>query len=161
MQISWEIVGIYIGMVIFGLFAYAVIIPYFTVRKFRKMLESGEGAQMICQLLQTPISVKGADGNPHETELANYLISLAIQNLKMQLNSFKSAMIRGIISPGADGEEGAGALDQLMEGIPKKWRWVAQLGLMVAGPKLAAMQQAQGQPGEAQAVGPAAPFKGG
>jgi len=149
-ELGWEIIGIYLGMVLFGLFAYAVIIPYFTIRKFRKMLESGEGAKMILALLQTPITIKDSAGNPHEMELANYLISLAIQNMKMQLNSLKSAFFRGV--SGGEGEEDAGGLGQILEACPKKWRWAAQLLL----PLVAAKVQQGASTGAAGAAAPAA-----
>lgn len=149
-----ELIAIYGIMILFGLFAYAYIIPYFTVRRMRRMLESGEGARMIIQLLQTPITIKDSNGNPHETELANYLVSLVIQNLKMQLNSLKSAMFRGMAG---DGGEADGGIGQLLEACPKKWRWAAQLLLpMVA----ARMQQTNATVSAAQVAAPPVAYKG-
>jgi len=153
-ELGWEIIGIYLGMVLFGLFAYAVIIPYFTIRKFRKMLESGEGAKMILALLQTPITIKDSAGNPHEMELANYLISLAIQNMKMQFNSLKSAFFRGVTDGEGDGD--AGGFEQILDACPKKWRWAAQLLLPIVASKM----QGANAGAAAAAAGPAAVFKG-
>lgn len=131
MNLDVNVVGLYVGMVLFGFFAYAYIIPYFTVRKFRKMLESGEGARMILELLHSKIEVPDP-ANPketHEVTIAQFLVSVAITNLKMQLNSVKSSLVRGFLS-GDGGEEGG---TPFLDAVPKKMRWVVQLfGPMVA-----------------------------
>ena len=138
MIISIEVLVIYLGMVVFGLIAYAVIIPYFVVRRFRRMLSSGEGASWLMGLLESEISVKDEQGQEKKTMLVNWLISIAIMNLKMQLNSLKSAMVRSIMCEG--GEEPGEAMNAWLDAVPRKWRWVAQLALPLLASR---MQQVQ------------------
>ncbi len=122
---------VYAGMIIFGLVAYAYIIPYFVVRRLRKMVASGEASQwiakMVPELLSMELTVKRDDGTEEKVPLVNFLVSIAIQNLKMQFNSLKSSFIRGVMS----GEEGTGfdlnQIEKLIDQVPKKWRWAAQL----------------------------------
>jgi len=148
MVISAEIIGIYIGMVIFGLFAYAYIIPYFVIRRFKKLMADGEIGAMLGTALTAELIVHDAQGNEHKTQVGNYLVSLAVQNLKLQLNSMKSAFIRSMISDG--GEDGT---SQFLESVPKNWRWAAQLMLPIIASKMQQGQQAQqGQPQQQQQI---------
>jgi hypothetical protein len=145
MIISWEVVGIYVGMVIFGLIAYAYIIPYFVVRKIRKIVEDGWAAQMlgelIPQLINMKIILEGKDGEKHEVPLINYLVSVGIENLKMQFASMKSAMVRGFVGGDGKATDLINGMDQILQSVPAKWRWAAQLIMPFAMQKIASMQQ--------------------
>lgn len=159
MDIPLEIIGIYIGMVIFGLIAYAYIIPYFVVRRIKKIVESGWAAQQIGILLPQLLAlrVKSVDnqGQEREQALVNYLVSVAMHNLKLQLSGMKGAMVKSMMSNAELTPESLTAMEAMLEAVPKKWRWAAQLGLMLAGPRLAAAQQ-QGQPPQEQVKPPSA-----
>jgi len=152
MEISAELIGIYLGMVLFGLVAYAWIIPYFVIRRFKKLMADGEIGAMLGTALTAELIVQGPNGEPHKTQVGNYLVSLAVQNLKLQLNSMKSAFIRSMVSDG--GEDGT---SQFLESVPKNWRWAAQLMLPIIASK---MQQGQMAAQTAtQTTTAAAPFR--
>lgn len=132
-MINWELVALYIGMVIVALVSYAVVIPYFIVRRIRKMVDNGEMAELIfCALMS---KIKKEDGT--ETTVAQLLVSVGINNLKMQFNSLKSAVVRGLMC-GEGGEDVQSvAMEQYLQSVPKKWRWIIPLML----PVMAKMQQ--------------------
>ena len=94
MEIPLDLFMLYIVMIVFGLFAYAVIIPYFVMRKVKKMIYTGE----FIQLLESRITVQVSDGKggtkTREMRVVNYLISVVIHNLKMQINGLKASFIR-------------------------------------------------------------------
>jgi len=163
--INLEVVGIYIGMVIFGLIAYAYIIPYFVVRKIRKLVEEGWAAkilgELIPQLLALKIQVEDkATKEIKEIPLINYLVSVGIQNLKLQLNALKSSIVRGVVG-GEDGqaENLISSLEGMLESVPKKWRWAAQMFAPFIIQKVA---QSQAENAASQTTGAAitVPYKG-
>lgn len=147
MTIDLQLIGIYLAMVIFGLIAYAWIIPYFVVKKFRSMLSSGEGAEMILELMDSKITIP-SPSDPNKTvemSIVSFLVAHVIQNFKMTMNGLKSAIVRGAL-----GDEGAEA--SVLDAVPKKWRWAVQL----FGPIIASrIQAAQGN--AAMASGGAVP----
>jgi hypothetical protein len=151
MLISWEIIGIYVGMVIFGLIAYAYIIPYFVVRKIRKLVNEGWAAQtlgeLIPQLINLKIILEDKSGEKHEVPLINYLVSVAIDNMKMQFASMKSAMIRGFVGGDGKANDLITGMDTILASVPKQWRWAAQLIMPFAMQKIAGIQSANVAPG--------------
>lgn len=162
MEVPLEVIGIYIGMVVFGLFAYAVIIPYFVMRKVRKMIYTGE----FITLLDSEITVAVSDGHggtrPAKMKVANYLISIFMNNIKMQLNSMKSSMVRSFMNVGEspEGDATMALCDAIVENTPKKWKFVSQMGVMLFGDKIAEFiakrQAALAAQGQAAPVGAAA-----
>lgn len=135
-MITVDIVLLYLGMVLVAFISYAIVIPYFLVRRIKKMVETGELAEMIINALMSPI--KKEDGT--ETTVAQLLISIGIQNLKMQFNALKSSIVRGFISDASGGDEAqAIAIEQYLNQVPRKWRWIVPLLL----PMLAKMQMPQ------------------
>lgn len=95
--------------------------------------DSKEGKEYLSQMvvdvvpaiINCELSVKGKDGTPQQIGLINYIVSVGIDNFKMQLNSFKSALVRGVAGGGGDTSESA--IDVVIQAMPKQWRWIAQL----------------------------------
>jgi len=159
MIIDIQVVGIYLGMVLFGLIAYAYIIPHFVAKKVKGILKAGiaddmlktvmekqvpvilnglrtwaaspEGkaelnkmlVEMIPDIINTRLIVKDDAGKEHEQPLMNFIASVVIANIKMQLNSLTSAIVRSPI----EGEDGMNLVDIAVQAAPKKWKWAAQL----------------------------------
>ena len=61
MVIDVQVIGIYLGMVLFGLIAYAFIIPYFVARKVRGILQAGIADDMLTDVMkkQVPVIIQG------------------------------------------------------------------------------------------------------
>lgn len=160
MVINLDVLLIYIVMVIFGLFAYAVIIPYFLVRKIKQMARDGSIAIMLAEniplLMEVRIPIKDKDGKLLKDEngevitqgFMGYLASAIMFNLKCQLNGLKGGMIKSLMAGGGEGIEGGSPIDMMVERIPKKWRWMAELASFFMAYQQATQQQRPQQPQE-------------
>jgi len=127
-----ELLVIYGTMILFGLFAYAYIIPYFVVKRIKHMAESGQAAvwlgNIVPQLLNMTMVVKDEEGKEREMPMVNYLISVGMMNLKMQLKSAKSSIVRSLLTEGPGDDAGGHpffiAMDRMKESAPKNWKWL-------------------------------------